>query len=203
VKFQTLYNIIRLIINTVLLLVIVALVYLFVTNITAPIEFNNEKSKRENAVVEQLKKVRNAQLIYKTIENKYASDFDSLKYVLKNGRIPIIQVTDDPSDPTGESYLYDTLYFSAADSMATLGINIDSLDKVPYGRGASFEIQADTMTYQSTLVDVLQVGVKRKVFMGPYADPKYARYDKSYDPNSMIKFGNLNAPNTSGNWGER
>ncbi|MFT5763677.1 MAG: hypothetical protein ACI8X3_001102, partial [Saprospiraceae bacterium] len=37
-------------------------------------------------------------------------------------------------------------------------------------------------------------------FMGQFASIKYARYDANYDPNSFLKFGDLNAPNLTGNW---
>lgn len=193
----------RLIINLLLLGAIVILGWLLVTNIQEPIKFQAEKDKRESAVVSQLKEVRTSLEIYKAITGEYPNTFDTLKLVLKSGQIPIVQVYDDPNDPTGESYIYDTLYFSAIDSMRSLGISIDSLDLVPYSDGAQFQIQSDTMTYQSTLVDVVEVGVRRKVFMGPYADPRFGKYDNSYDPNSMLKFGDMNAPNLSGNWGER
>lgn len=193
----------RLIINLLLLGAIIILGWLLVTNIQEPIKFQAEKDKRESAVVSQLKEVRTSLEIYKAITGEYPNTFDTLKLVLKSGQIPIVQVYDDPSDPTGESYIYDTLYFSAIDSMRSLGISIDSLDLVPYSDGAKFQIQSDTMTYQSTLVDVVEVGVRRKVFMGPYADPRFGKYDNSYDPNSMLKFGDMNAPNLSGNWGER
>lgn len=193
----------RLIINLLLLGLIVVLGWLLVSNIQEPIKFKAEKEKRESAVVSQLKDVRSTLEIYKAITGEYPKSFDTLKMVLKSGQIPLVQVYDDPNDPTGESYIYDTLYFSAIDSVKNLGISIDSLDLVPYGQGATFTIQADTVTYQSTLVDVVEVGVRRKVFMGPYADPRFGKYDNSYDPNSIMKFGDMNAPNLSGNWGER
>jgi len=193
----------RSIINILLLAAILFLGWLLINSIKEPIQFQAEKQKREGAVVEQLKEIRTSLEIYKAIKGDYPSTFDSLKMVLRDGKIPLVQVYDDLSDPTGESYIYDTVYFNASDSVKSLGIAIDSLDLVPFGNGATFSIQTDTMTYQSTLVDVVEVGVKRKVFMGPFADPKYGKYDDKYDPNSMIKFGDMNAPNLSGNWGER
>ena len=113
----------------------------------------------------------------------------------------IIKVIGDPDDPnfTGE-ITYDTSYASAYDSIQAMNINLDSIRFVPFGEGATFEIQADTITYQSTMVEVVEVGTRRKTFMGRYADPRYAKYDNTYDPNSFIKFGNMNAPNLAGNW---
>ncbi|NNE27785.1 MAG: hypothetical protein HKN09_13145 [Saprospiraceae bacterium] len=56
------------------------------------------------------------------------------------------------------------------------------------------------MTYQSTLVSVVEVGTRWKEFMGEYGSIRYAKYDNSYDPNRMLKFGDMSAPNLTGNW---
>ncbi|MEL6863353.1 MAG: hypothetical protein AAFP19_02990 [Bacteroidota bacterium] len=80
------------------------------------------------------------------------------------------------------------------------GLSLDSLSLIPFGGGKTFDIQADTLTYQKTLVNVVEVGTQKRNFMGPYADARFARYDDSYDPDEIIKFGNMNAPNTAGNW---
>ena len=79
-------------------------------------------------------------------------------------------------------------------------INLDSLEFIPFGEGAVFEMQADTLTYQSTLVNVVEVKTTRNKYMGKYADLRFARYDQSYNPNSIIKFGDMTAPNLAGNW---
>ena len=79
-------------------------------------------------------------------------------------------------------------------------LDLATLSKVPYTDGRDFSISADTLTYQSTLVNVVEVGTLRKDFMGKYADARYAKYDDSYDPMSVLKFGDMNSPNTSGNW---
>ena len=89
---------------------------------------------------------------------------------------------------------------AAIDSINRMGINLDSLRFVPYGHGVVFDIQADTLTYQKTKVNVVQVGVRKKEFMGEWADERFAKYDNRYDPNAMLKFGDMSAPNTSGNW---
>ena len=191
----------RLIINIVLVLAILGGIYMLINSIREPIAFNAAKAKREKAVVSKLVQIRQAQEMYRNIEGRYASNFDSLSYVLKNGRFMIIQAFGDPDDPTNtEKIRRDTIYKSAKDSLAILGWNVDSLRYVPYGEGARFDIQADTITYQSTLVDVVEVSVKRKVFMGPWGSPRFSRYDDGYDPESPLKFGNMYAPNTAGNW---
>ncbi|MCP3927546.1 MAG: hypothetical protein GY705_00415 [Bacteroidetes bacterium] len=191
----------RLAINLILILIIAGLVYVLISSIQEPIAFKREKEKRELAVIEKLQVVRQSQELFRAIKGGFAPDFDTLKQVLTTDSFRIIQVFGDPDDPTNtEAITYDTLYRPAFDSIQVLGINLDSLPFVPYSGGARFDMQADTLTYQSTLVNVVEVGVRRNVFMGKYGDPKYAKYNDSYDPSSLMKFGNMNAPNLSGNW---
>ncbi|MBK7410110.1 MAG: hypothetical protein IPJ40_19880 [Saprospirales bacterium] len=191
----------KLVINLLLLALIGVLIWVLIGSIREPIHFRAEKDKRERAVIDKLMEIRNAQELYRSITGNFAGNFDTLKYVLSSDSFRIIQVFGDPDDPNNtEAIRYDTIYRSSADSIKYIGMNLDSLRYVPYGGGAVFEIQADTLTYQSTLVQVVEVGVSRKVFMGTFADIKYSRYDNSYDPEKVIKFGDMGAPNISGNW---
>ncbi len=191
----------RIVINLVLAIMILGLIWVLIGSIREPIAFKAEKEKRERAVVDKLMKIRTAQEAYRNITGVFAPSFDTLAQVIKTGKFMIISVIGDPDDPnfTGE-IIYDTTYIPALDSIRSLGINVDSLRYVPYGMGESFDIQADTVTFQSTNVPVVEVGVRRAVFMGPFKDPRFARYDNNYDPKSVVKFGNMNAPNMSGNW---
>jgi hypothetical protein len=192
----------RLIINLILAAIIVGLVWILVSSIREPIEFQEVRVKRERAVVEKLIEIRNAQEMFRSITGIYANSFDTLSYVLKNDSFMVVAVIGDPDDPnfTGE-ITYDTTYTRAIDSIRAIGMSLDSLKFVPYGLPTdTFGIAADVITYQSTEVPVVEVGARRSIFMGKFADKRFARYDQSYDPNSIIKFGNLNAPNLSGNW---
>ena len=191
----------RLIINIILILIILALAYLLYTNIQEPILFKGEKEKREQAVVDRLQDIRTSQELYRAITGEFADNFDTLKYVLNTGSIPVIKVLGDPDDEDSkDQVIYDTLYFKAKDSLDMLGISLDSLHFVPYSKGEVFDIDADTLTYQKTLVQVVEVGTIRNKYMGRFADSRFRRYDDSYDPNSRIKFGDMSAPNLSGNW---
>jgi hypothetical protein len=66
--------------------------------------------------------------------------------------------------------------------------------------GQEFQIAADVIEYQSTDVAVVEVGTKWASFMGEYASARFNKYDQKYNPNAMLKFGDLNKPNLSGNW---
>lgn len=191
----------RIIINLLLLVLIGALIYLLVHSINEPIRFRAEKDKREKAVADRLKEIRKAQEMYYGMYGKYAPSFDSLAMGLRTGQFAFIKVLGNPDDPTQTEFTYDTTYVPSIDSVQKLQINLDELSKVPFGdEDAAFSMETDTLTYQKTMTNVLEVAIRKKEFMGDYADPKYAMYDDSYDPNAIMKFGSLNAPNLVGNW---
>ena len=190
----------KIVINLVLLLISAGIAYLIAMNIKEPIAFDQALKTRQGAVVKQLEKIRTSQEIYKKITGEYASNFDTLQTVLKNSDIELYKIIGDLDDESSTAEI-ETLYVKALDSLRSLKINVDSLTYVPYGDpGAGFSIKADTLTYQNTLVNVVEVGIKYKDFMDKYADSRYKKYDRFYDPNAMLKFGDLNSPNTAGNW---
>ena len=193
----------KIVINLLLVALIIFLGYLLYANIKEPIEFKRIKTQREIAVVDKLKEIRQAQEHYRSITGIFADNFDTLAHVLETGQFMIVNVQGDPDDPNFDisQITYDTAYFPSLDSMNSLGINLDSLRYVPFAPdGTTFDIQADTIEYQKTLVPVVEVGVRRALFMGQYGDERFAKYDKNYEPNARIKFGDMYAPNTSGNW---
>ncbi len=191
----------RNIFNVILILLIAFLAYLLYANVKEPIAFQAEKKLRKDAVTAQLDKIRKSQEMFRGITGEFAKDFDTLAYVLKNDSFKIENIVEDPSDPSNTE-LFKTIvsYIYAKDSVETLGFNLDSIKYIPYTDGGIFNMEADTLTYQKTLVSVVEVGTKWKNFMGEYADPKFQKYDQSYDPNKTIKFGDLSKPNLGGNW---
>lgn len=189
----------RIAIGSLLLLLNVFLGYTLYKNIQEPIAFAEVKDAREDTVAAKLQNIRTAQEIYKTITGEFAPTFDTLSQVLKVDSIPFVSTANDPDNP-GE-FIETKTFSSAIDSIRALNIDLDDLRYVPYtDNGKEFAIDADTMTYQQTLVSVVQVGTRWKEFMGKYADPKYSKYDNSYNPDHLLKFGDMNAPNVSGNW---
>jgi len=188
------------ILSIVLVLIIAFLTYALIQGIKEPIAFQEIKQERRNTVVAKLEMIRKAQELHRDITGKFAGSFDSLTYVLRNDSLTIEKIEGDPDDPTGEEFTRTIIKKPAIDTVRALGIDLDNLGDVPYSDGQTFTIAADTLTYQSTLVYVTEVGTRWKDFMGEYASLKYTKYDNSYDPNRMLKFGDMNAPNLSGNW---
>ncbi len=187
-----------------ILMVLIAglLIYALYENIKEPIAFQAEKSYRKGAVVKKLTDIRSAQEVYRLVTGKFASNFDTLNQVLRTDSIKIVTIFGDKDDRNSTEEFREVItYKSALDSlMSRTPMNLDSLRFVPFTDGEQFSITADTMTYQSTLVNIVEVGTRWKTFMGRYGTNEYSKYDNSYDPNRLIKFGDMNAPNLAGNW---
>lgn len=191
----------RLVINLVLIALIAGLIWVLYSTIQEPIEFKSAREAREDAVISRLMEIRQAQEIFRSVNGGFAPSFDSLREVLETGKIMIVAVEGDPDDPTGAAITYDTSYVAAMAEVKEKKIKLDSLEFVPYStKGDRFTIQADTLTYQQTLVHVVEVGTKYTSFMGKYGVERYARYDKSYSPSATIKFGDMYTPSLAGNW---
>ncbi len=191
----------RYVINFILVLVIALLAFMLYSSIKEPIAFGEAKDYRKDKVVNKLQTIRTAQEIYRTITGEFASSFKQLKDTLTLDSIPFEKIIGDPDDPTNaDKFERYVTYSPAIDTIRALGINLDSLQYIPFSNGKSFDIAADTIEYQKTTVSVVEVGTKWKTFMGKFADPKYGKYDSKYDPNKTIKFGDMLKPNISGNW---
>ncbi len=190
----------RIAINLLFVFLAIFLAYVLYGTIQEPVKFQAEKDLRETAVVDKLIKIRKAQEYYRAITGEFAPNFDTLKQVLDSGNFKITKVEGDPDDPTGGKVIYTEIEKSAKDSLAKLNFKYDDLASIPFTDGKTFDIKADTTTYQNTLVHVVEVGTKRSNFMGEFADPRFAKYDDNYNPNAIIKFGDMTKPNTSGNW---
>lgn len=192
----------KLLINLLLLALAIFLGYVLYNSIREPIAFGDELARRQDAVVNRLRQIRSAQQIYRDVSGgPYAKNFPELINTLKTGNIPVVSVYGDPDDPNFDGVIrYDTILMPAIDSIRSLKINIDSLPFIPFSGGKTFDIKADTATYQQAKVQVVEVGTQYKTFMGPYADPRFTRYRQDYDPEATIKFGNMGQPTLSGNW---
>jgi acyl-CoA synthetase (AMP-forming)/AMP-acid ligase II len=194
----------RKVINIALILITFVLLYWLYASIQDPINFHSERDKRKDDVVKVLKRIQIAQDIYRMVTGRYADNFDTLSQVINTGMIEIAKLEADPTDPSNQDKFIKTVSYKAAkDSLFSLlggTINLDSLKFIPYTAGKTFDIDADTLTHQNNLVNVVQVGTRYKEFMGEYASPKYKKYDKFYDPEKLLKFGDMNSPNTNGNW---
>lgn len=190
------------VINTLLVLLIGYLCFRLYSSIKEPIAFQEVKNARQKVVVEKLQDIQKVQEIYRDIKGEFAGSFDSLAYVLKNDSIPFVSLVGDPDDPENMDKVERIVTYSPAiDSIRGMGINLDSLAYVPFApAGTKFDIDADTLSYQSSMVSVVEVGTRWETFMGKFGDPSYQKYDSRYNPKARLKFGDMSKPTLTGNW---
>ena len=189
----------KLVINLVLALAVVLLAGFLIKDINEPIEFKAQKDQREAAVVDQLKEIRKAQLAYRGITGEYAPTFDTLRQVLTTDSFQIVKIFGNPDDDNAE-IKKEIAYVLAKDSITRMGLVLEDIEKVPFGEGKTFQMEAMVIDYKSTKVPVVEVKTPIRDYMGKYAEPRYMRYDNKFDPNLARKFGDLTKPSTAGNW---
>lgn len=78
------------IIQATLFVVIVLLVFLIYKSIMKPVNFNKEKARRETVAIQRLKDIRTLQVVYKGVNNKFASSLDSLVDFYNNGNMSVV-----------------------------------------------------------------------------------------------------------------
>ena len=196
----------NLIIKIILALIIIFLAWKVVESIMTPVRFENEKDRREEIVVQNLKDIRSVELVYKNIHNKYMSDFDTLIAFLKTGEIPVVNIIPDPTDTTFTKTINDTTDFvNVADSLFGRRIDffLDSLKYIPFSNGEIFSIDAGTIVKGAVQVNVFEVSCLYEQFLKNLDDQLVlnaisAKEDIDLFPG--LKVGSMLEPSTDGNW---
>lgn len=74
----------------VLALVCVFIVYKIYESIMEPVRFNKEADQRKEVAVQQLKDIRDLQVAFKSVYNRFTPSLDSLKDFYKNGEMIVL-----------------------------------------------------------------------------------------------------------------
>lgn len=202
-------------IKVVLYAVSLVLAYLIYLSVMAPINFNKIREERFSAVIEKLKDIRDAQVAYKTVNGKFAPDFETLIAFVDTGVYTITQQKDSSFmrynrayriDMQVDTVVVDTLGTVAVkDSLFKSDNSYKSLFSVPYAQnGERFEMKADIVNKQGFDAPVFMASVKKDVVL--YDQPKdlLARenaHNSIEEVNgTTIKVGSLTDVSTSGNW---
>lgn len=166
--------------RTLLVCAIGLMAYLCVDSIMRPIRFDQEKSRRDKAVIQRLVDIRTAQVAFKNTHGFYAADFDTLIGFVKYGQLPFVLkegVLSDKQLEDGlteweaarivakgnareikrlglEGFRRETTYVSVLDTLFGATYPIDSIRYVPFGQNnEEFMMQAgDVSTGASGLI---------------------------------------------------
>jgi len=168
----------KIVLRILLVIAIIALIYMCYESIMSPIRFDAQKKSREQAIVERLIAIRDAQIGYKNLHGVYAGSFDELKKFLNEEKLPFLlkegELTDDQLEKgltekkaleiiakahkTGkfdevakfklENFKRDTTWVLAKDTLIGHDYNVAEISKVP-GFDATFALDTATLTSPS------------------------------------------------------
>ena len=203
------------IIQIVLWIVCIGLGFLIYKSVTGPIEFKEVKQERFAQVIAKLKDIRNAQEAYRTVNGKFAKDFNSLVSFVDTGRYTITQQRDSSYMEFDKTYqidllkevkIIDTLGFvSVKDSLFKNDDRYKTMMNVPFAQnGEKFEMKADIIDKSGYRAPVFEAKVKKDIIL--YDQPKdlLARENAQISVEEVngpeIKVGSLTDVSTNGNW---
>lgn len=200
-----------------LLVVIVLLGYFTYESINKPIEYEKQFNKRSAAVVNRLKMIRDAEVAYKSIHEKYTGSFDTLIDFVKNGHLKMLRMEGSLTDSMLQAGMTekealklgiikrDTVYLAVKDSICK-NLNPDSLRFVPLAPGnPQFELGSTVLTSSSGLaIPVFEAKVHNNVYIEDLDHQECVNKNnlaKQLDRYAGLKVGSLEeANNNAGNW---
>ena len=195
---------------------VVLLAYMCYRSIMGPIDFKDERDRRENLIKARLIDIRKAQIEYKNIHKVHAANFDELSKFLKDEKLPFLIKEGVLTDEQLEKGMTekeavkkglirrDTVWVTAVDTLFGKGYNVDDLRNVP---GANVQFTMDTATLTSGsgyTVKVFQCGVLYDDYLGDLN--KQEVYNLKDKASKMGKYAGLRVGsveeinNNAGNW---
>ncbi len=203
------------IIQIVLWVGCIALGYLIYNSVTGPIKFNEVKQERFAKVVAKLKDIRNSQEAYKTVNGKYANDFNSLITFIDTGKYVITQQRDSSFMEFDKAYgidllkevkIIDTLGFvSVKDSLFKKDTRYKNLMDVPTApNGEKFDMKAGFVDRSGYRAPVFEAKVDKNVILYDQPNDLLARENAALSVEEVngptIRVGSMDEVSTSGNW---
>ena len=157
---------------------VVLLVYMCYKSVTGPIEYDDQKTIRDNAIIARLIEIRKAQIEYKNMYKTHAGSFDDLEKFLNTDKLPFLIKEGVLTDEQLEKGMTekeavkkglirrDTIWVLAKDTLFGASYNADDLANVP-GTSVKFSMDTATLTSGSGYtVKVFEAGVKYDDYLG-------------------------------------
>lgn len=203
------------ILQIVLWIVCVVFAYLIYQSVNGPIEFKKVRQERFQAVIDKLKDIRDAQEAYKSVNGKYAGNFESLIKFVDTGSYTITQQRDSSFMRYDKVYqielqvdtiVIDTLGFvNVKDSLFKDNPAYKNMMDVPYGQNnEKFELKADIIDKSGYRAPVFEAKVKKDVILydqpGDLMSQENTRNSVEEVNGEFITVGSLVDVSTNGNW---
>lgn len=196
-------------------LVCIGLGYMIYNSVNGPIEFKKVKQERFAQVIAKLKDIRDSQEAYKTVNGRYAKDFNSLVSFIDTANYTITQQRDSSYMEFDKTYGIDMLKeVKIVDTLGTVAVK-DSLFKkdnryksmmnVPFApNGEKFEMKASIIEKAGYKAPVYEVKVSKDVVLHDQPKTLLAKENTQVNVDevngNVIKVGSLTEVSTSGNW---
>lgn len=193
----------------VLLAIVCFMAYAVYMQIKTPLDFQEVKKVRDEAVIGRLKDIRTAERAYKQLYSKYTGSFDTLIEFIKNDSMVYLIKTGSEDDSVAVAKgLVKTVQVKVAvmDTIFKKGFNPDEIRYIPYTDNVEFLLAADTLvTGSKVTIPVFEAKAPFKTYL---ADEEYHQElvnlidkQKTIGRYPGMKVGSVTeATNDAGNW---
>ena len=154
----------KIVINILLAICIVAMIYIVYGSIMGPIKFANEKGARDRAVIQKLMDIKAAQTEYNYQHGTYCDNFDTLAAFIRTAQLPITkkigELTDDQLEDNWTESKVLTLYAKAKTAEMEAA-------KLTGRQKSKKQIEADTLWQKAVdagFIEILEDGSKNFLF---------------------------------------
>ncbi len=213
-------RIMKYILSAVFVLFALFSAYTLYESIMTPIRFNKEKRKRYQATVDELKRIRTAQIAFKNETGKYTPHLDTLKQFIQTGYLTVIRKEGSVPDSI---YLQqgnnlekaervalkmgiikrDTIRIAIADTLYK-GYDFNRFGIVPYTDGYRFEMDTATVEAGGVKINVFEAKVPNLVLLNGMDKQLILNLNDDAIKNDRypgLKVGSLTENNNNeGNW---
>ncbi|MFO7863179.1 MAG: hypothetical protein R6U85_04200 [Salinivirgaceae bacterium] len=206
----------RKVLQIVLAVAAIVLAYLLYESIMEPIRFEKERKKRYDAVIQNLKDIRKAQVAFKDVYNRYTGSFDTLVNFVANDSMPLVKAEGTIPEEYIDSLKSrakaeqlalkqglisrDTIRLSVKDSLFGKEYKLDRMPIIPYTQNDSFEMATGKVAASGLPVKVFEVKAPSKVILHGMNERLINSYNDGRDY-AGLKVGSLSeANNNTGNW---
>ena len=179
---------------------VLALAYVTVQSVLAPVSFDKKQQEIELVLQKQLKKIATYEDAYKSVYDKYA-DKDELVNFLNNGRVFYIRAEGDYTSAMRDQGLSeedaarrglirrDTIWVSAKDSLLKDGTDLAKLFSIP-GSDSTIQVVAGTIEQEvgdnKVEVPVFQASASYQSYLGRLGNDRLVK-EKIEKANSKAK----------------
>lgn len=137
----------------------------------------------ETDIIKRLTEIKEAQFAYREAYGKFAPNFDTLIYGLKNGEIAEVKQVGEFVEGTENNIQIDTLYVPITQKLKEKIENFDSLRYVPHSAKVQFDLDAGAINRNG--VDIMVFEAK---------DPK------PFNTKRALRIGSMSDAIYTGNW---